>query len=266
MEMNTGCRWSTQLPRPSPARIMAWQLAVAEGKPLPLTQEQVVLRGHAVEAPPLRRGRGRRFSASERPHPLAHLAQQVRIDTGVTAGDEVSPYYDPMIAKLVAHAPSRSEALPPWPMPWQPRISALWCTNGPLLQRLCERQRCWRCATTPSGPFPPTPARSGAAWPSPPSGSPLASAMPPWQQAAGFRLGPTRRFAPRCASAGRPHSPLAERGAPCSGRASRSRLELGSDQIRLYQGGHWQRYPGAAPRRGRLFAAPGGQAHPLLAR
>lgn len=51
--------------------LVAWQLAVAEGKPLPLTQEEVVLHGHAVEA---RRGCGSRFSARQRPHRVAALA------------------------------------------------------------------------------------------------------------------------------------------------------------------------------------------------
>ena len=146
------------------------------------------------------------------------------IDTGVTAGDEVSPYYDPMIAKLVAHAPSRSEAFAtladaPAALDLGPLVH-----NGPLLQRACaKRQRCWRCATTPSGPFPPTPCRSGA--------RPALATL--WlatceRDAPGSRpqvsAGPTRRF---CATVRIGEETrtltLAERGAPCSGRASRSR-------------------------------------------
>ena len=116
--------------------LVAWQLAVAEGKPLPLTQDEVVLRGHAVEARLYAEDVAAGFLPASGPIHWLTWPKGVRIDTGVTAGDEVSPYYDPMIAKLVAHAPSRSEAF----ATLADALAALdlgpLVHNGPLLQRL----------------------------------------------------------------------------------------------------------------------------------
>ncbi|MEM9756239.1 MAG: biotin carboxylase N-terminal domain-containing protein [Pseudomonadota bacterium] len=90
--------------------LVEWQLRVAAGEPLPLQQDDMVLNGHAVEA---------RLYAEDVPagflpatgH-IGHLVfpEDVRIDTGVRAGDAVSPHYDPMIAKLIAHGPTREIA------------------------------------------------------------------------------------------------------------------------------------------------------------
>ncbi|MNC15263.1 Acetyl-/propionyl-coenzyme A carboxylase alpha chain [compost metagenome] len=74
--------------------LVAWQLAVAEGKPLPLTQEEVVLRGHAVEARLYAEDVGAGFLPASGPIHWLHWPEGVRIDTGVAAGDAVSPYYD----------------------------------------------------------------------------------------------------------------------------------------------------------------------------
>jgi 3-methylcrotonyl-CoA carboxylase alpha subunit len=93
--------------------LVEWQFRVAAGERLPLAQEQVPLDGHAVEA---------RLYAEDPEHgflPSAGrlvaldfpVADGVRIDTGVTAGAEVRPFYDPMIAKLIAHGATREQAL-----------------------------------------------------------------------------------------------------------------------------------------------------------
>jgi len=93
--------------------LVEWQFRVAAGERLPLTQERVPLKGHAVEA---------RVYAEDPEHgflpstgKLLALrfpeAQGVRIDTGVEEGDAVTPYYDPMIAKMIAHGGSRDQAL-----------------------------------------------------------------------------------------------------------------------------------------------------------
>ena len=94
--------------------LVEWQLRIAAGEPLPLRQDQLAIRGHAIEARLYAEDPAREFLPSI--GKLVHLktpaeSSAVRIDTGVRQGDEISPYYDPMIAKLIAHAPTRPEAL-----------------------------------------------------------------------------------------------------------------------------------------------------------
>jgi acetyl/propionyl-CoA carboxylase alpha subunit len=90
--------------------LVEWQLRVASGEPLPLAQEQIPRVGHAIEA---------RLYA-ENPHTgflpsigrLEHfrLPADVRVDSAVEEGGEVTPFYDPMIAKLIAYGPTRAAA------------------------------------------------------------------------------------------------------------------------------------------------------------
>ncbi len=89
------------------------QFRVAAGDKLPLAQEQVPLRGHAVEARLYAEDTERGFLPSTGTLVALEFPQSagLRIDAGVERGGEVTPYYDPMIAKLIAHAPSRNEAL-----------------------------------------------------------------------------------------------------------------------------------------------------------
>jgi Acetyl/propionyl-CoA carboxylase, alpha subunit len=91
--------------------LVEWQIRVARGEPLPLTQEELRINGHAVEARIYAEDPAKGFlPAIGR---IAHLAfpEDVRADSGVRAGDEITPFYDPMIAKMIAHAPTRAEAL-----------------------------------------------------------------------------------------------------------------------------------------------------------
>lgn len=94
--------------------LVEWQLRVACGEPLPLRQEQLQLTGHALEARIYAEDPDRGFlPATGR---LAHLvpppeSDHVRIDTGVEQGDEISPHYDPMIAKLIVWGADRRQAL-----------------------------------------------------------------------------------------------------------------------------------------------------------
>ena len=94
--------------------LVEWQLLVASGKPLPLAQEQLVRRGHAFEARLYAEDPDRDFlPAIGR---LTHLEpptenRHVRVDTGVRQGDEVSMFYDPMIAKLIVWDEDRDSAL-----------------------------------------------------------------------------------------------------------------------------------------------------------
>ena len=93
--------------------LVEWQFRVASGEPLPLTQDDVPLRGHAVEARLYAEDPERGFLPSTGKLAALEFYQGdgIRVDTGVEAGGEVSPYYDPMIAKVIASAPTREKAL-----------------------------------------------------------------------------------------------------------------------------------------------------------
>ncbi len=92
--------------------LVAWQFKVAQGDALPLLQDRIALRGHAVEARLYAEDPERNFMPSTGRLLALELPQgEVRVDTGVTEGSEVTPFYDPMIAKVIAHAPTRREAL-----------------------------------------------------------------------------------------------------------------------------------------------------------
>ncbi len=90
--------------------LVAWQLDVAAGGVLPLTQDEVEFQGHAIEV---------RLYAED---PYADFLPQtgkvvawrpssdVRVDTGIAEGQEISPFYDPMVAKVIAHGRNREEA------------------------------------------------------------------------------------------------------------------------------------------------------------
>ncbi|MBK6511072.1 MAG: acetyl/propionyl/methylcrotonyl-CoA carboxylase subunit alpha [Haliea sp.] len=94
--------------------LVEWQLLVASGQPLPLAQEAVQIRGHAFEA---------RVYAEDPDNDFLPVtgtldflrppeeSRYVRVDTGVCQGDEISVYYDPMIAKLIVWDESRERAL-----------------------------------------------------------------------------------------------------------------------------------------------------------
>jgi 3-methylcrotonyl-CoA carboxylase alpha subunit len=94
--------------------LVEWQLRVASGEKLPLRQEDLRIDGHAIEVRIYAEDPARDFLPSI--GRLAHLctpgtSREVRIDTGVRQGDEISPWYDPMIAKLIVHGATRAEAV-----------------------------------------------------------------------------------------------------------------------------------------------------------
>jgi 3-methylcrotonyl-CoA carboxylase alpha subunit len=90
--------------------LVEWQLRVASGEPLPLAQEEITLSGHAMEARLYAEDPGHGFLPSTGRLDHLRLPDQVRVDSGVEQGDAVTPFYDPMIAKLVAHGASREAA------------------------------------------------------------------------------------------------------------------------------------------------------------
>lgn len=87
------------------------QLRVAAGEPLPLTQAQITLTGHAVEARLYAEDPASGFLPGVGRLDHLRLPQSGRVDSGVEQGGSVSPFYDPMLAKLIHHAPDRSAAL-----------------------------------------------------------------------------------------------------------------------------------------------------------
>ena len=132
MEMNT----RLQVEHPVTEEItgqdlVEWQLRVASGEPLPLGQDELSINGWAMEARLYAEDAAKDFLPSI--GPLTHFglydlgrssSSRSRIETGVRQGDTVSAFYDPMIAKLIAAAPTRQEAI-----------------EG--LTSICENVRCW---------------------------------------------------------------------------------------------------------------------------
>ncbi|PJE29770.1 3-methylcrotonyl-CoA carboxylase alpha subunit [Pseudooceanicola antarcticus] len=118
--------------------LVEWQILVAAGAGLPLEQEQIQLDGHAVEARLYAEDPAAGFlPATGR---LARLAfpEGLRVDTGVREGDEISPHYDPMIAKLIAHGPSREAAFQRLHAGLRDVELAGTVTNLGFLQALCS--------------------------------------------------------------------------------------------------------------------------------
>lgn len=94
--------------------LVLWQLIIAEGKPLPKAQNALTLTGHAFEARIYAEDPKNEFLPSTGTLRLLHAPEEndvVRVDTGVEQGDEVSVFYDPMIAKLVVWGENREVAL-----------------------------------------------------------------------------------------------------------------------------------------------------------
>ncbi|MHB9878473.1 acetyl/propionyl/methylcrotonyl-CoA carboxylase subunit alpha [Pacificimonas sp. ICDLI1SI03] len=94
--------------------LVEWQIRVARGEPLPLTQDQIELSGHSVEARLYAEDPDTGFLPSTGTLSRLGIPSQtsrLRIDAGVIEGGEVSVHYDPMIAKIVSHGPTRQDAI-----------------------------------------------------------------------------------------------------------------------------------------------------------
>ena len=147
MEMNT----RLQVEHPVTEEItgqdlVEWQVRVASGEKLPKTQDELTITGHAIEARLYAEDPAKGFLPSvgklkyfELP-PERNARTRTRIETGFKPGAEVSPFYDPMLAKIVVWAPSRTDAI---------RTLALDCsfvtswpvkTNAGFLYRICEHE------------------------------------------------------------------------------------------------------------------------------
>jgi 3-methylcrotonyl-CoA carboxylase alpha subunit len=112
MEMNT----RLQVEHPVTEEItgqdlVEWQLRVASGEKLPKKQSELTINGHAIEARLYAEDPAKGFLPSVGRLEHFDLGEAGRIETGVEEGDSISPFYDPMIAKLIATAPTRDDAI-----------------------------------------------------------------------------------------------------------------------------------------------------------
>jgi 3-methylcrotonyl-CoA carboxylase alpha subunit len=178
--------------------LVEWQLRVAAGEPLPLRQEEIAMEGWAVEARLYAESPARDFLPATGRLCFFDLPGDVRVDSGVRAGDTITPYYDPMIAKVIAHGRDRAEALAKLEAALaRCRIAGV-TTNAGFLARLC-RLPAFAAGDVDTGLI----ARSGAALLAEPPPSAEAFALAalsaagllaapegpdPWERLRGFRL------------------------------------------------------------------------------
>lgn len=112
MEMNT----RLQVEHPVTEAILGLdlvelQLRIAAGEPLPITQAELAIRGHAIEARVYAENVKRNFLPSTGRLHRVVWPRAARVDTGVETGSEVSVHYDPMMAKIIAHGADRNAAI-----------------------------------------------------------------------------------------------------------------------------------------------------------
>jgi 3-methylcrotonyl-CoA carboxylase alpha subunit len=112
MEMNT----RLQVEHPVTEEItgqdlVEWQLRAASGEKLPKRQDELTITGHAIEARLYAEDPAKGFLPSVGYVDYLALPEDVRVETALEEGDTVSPFYDPMIAKLIAHAATRQGAI-----------------------------------------------------------------------------------------------------------------------------------------------------------
>ena len=90
--------------------LVDWQLQIAAGQPLPLTQQEVTLTGHAMEVRLYAEDPAKGFLPQTGDVLRWQPATGVRTDHGVVEGQRISPFYDPMLGKIIAHGATREEA------------------------------------------------------------------------------------------------------------------------------------------------------------
>ncbi|WP_064695234.1 acetyl/propionyl/methylcrotonyl-CoA carboxylase subunit alpha [Rhizobium aegyptiacum] len=91
--------------------LVLWQLTVASGEPLPRSQGEITMSGWAIEARLYAENPAAGYLPSTGRLEHLKLPKTVRVDSGVEQGDEITAFYDPMIAKIIAHGPNREAAL-----------------------------------------------------------------------------------------------------------------------------------------------------------
>ena len=134
--------------------LVEWQLRIAAGEPLPLRQEEIACSGHAFEARLYAEDPARGFLPSIgrlRTLRLPEGLDGVRVDTGVEEGDQVTPFYDPMIAKIIAHGADRPAALERLAAALDATQVEGVTTNLAFLRAACASAGSGRCGWTRAG-------------------------------------------------------------------------------------------------------------------
>ena len=195
MEMNT----RLQVEHPVTEEItgvdlVEWQLRVASGEALPKRQDELRIDGWAMEARLYAENPATGFLPSTGPLEHLVLPGQARIETGVEEGGTVTPFYDPMIAKIVVHAPTREQAIDRlWDATTDVEVWPVQ-TNAGFLGRLCGDAE-FRAGTMDTGLI----GRRGDALTQPPPAEAEAlqavtaalmqgDDRTPWSAASGFRM------------------------------------------------------------------------------
>ena len=112
MEMNTRLQVEHPVTEEITSQdLVEWQLRVASGEPLPKSQDELTITGHAMEARLYAEDPAKGFLPSVGKLDHFDLGDNGRIETGVEEGDAISPFYDPMIAKLIGCGADREEAI-----------------------------------------------------------------------------------------------------------------------------------------------------------
>ncbi|EJZ19972.1 methylcrotonoyl-CoA carboxylase biotinylated subunit protein [Rhizobium sp. Pop5] len=112
MEMNTRLQVEHPVTEAiSGEDLVLWQLKVASGEPLPKSQDEITMKGWAFEARLYAENPAAGYLPSTGRLEHLKLPTTVRVDSGVEQGDEITAFYDPMIAKIIAHGPNRDAAL-----------------------------------------------------------------------------------------------------------------------------------------------------------
>ena len=112
MEMNTRLQVEHPVTEEiSGQDLVEWQLRIASGEPLPKAQDELMIRGHAIEARLYAEDPAKGFLPSVGKLEHFDLGEGGRIETGVEEGDQISTFYDPMIAKLIGRGENREEAI-----------------------------------------------------------------------------------------------------------------------------------------------------------
>jgi len=223
--------------------LVEWQFRVAAGETLPAKQAAIGLTGHAVEARLYAESPATGFLPSTGVLDHFELPPNVRADAGVEEGGEVTAFYDPMIAKLIAHAPTREAALAElaeacdavevWPVKTNAGFLAR-CLEAPdfiagdLDTGFIERN----LAELAAPPEPSPAALSAAAEAARVVDETQAPDASPWRDLAGFRLNAPPETAVRLFLGGKPVIAQASEGA-----APRSVLLTDEGEIVVFEAG-----------------------------